>query len=195
MQIRRRSVFKDWISLPNKAELQPWRKSKKEKHLRREGTYHPSFVSNRGSIVWHLNSMRNGDAYFPFANANSRQFAFACISDTLTSIVLTTVCWFLIYFLIFCAAGVCQLRFPEVQHTIKVSSIILMGFCILCNSRVLLFTCCAYSTRSRTDLCNWIFYPARRIAGKLFCIRFRKRILAFLPEYQIPLKIIKPGAP
>jgi len=88
-----------------KGELQPWRKSKKENRLRkgRETTTRHSFqIGDRSCDIWTRCAVKT--AIFLFANADCESktigigLAFACISNSLTSIVLTTVCWFSIYF-------------------------------------------------------------------------------------------------
>lgn len=100
-----------------------------------EGNYHPSFasfVSNRGSIVWHLNSMLSEEGNFPFCEYECESKTIGiCMHLKFIDIDRLDYCLLILnlFFWFFAmAAGVCQLRFPEVQHAIKVSSIILMGF-------------------------------------------------------------------
>jgi len=68
-----RSLYKDSVSLHNKGRIATVAKIKERKSSQEgEGNYHPSFVSNRGSIVWHLNSMRSEDGNFPFCECRLR---------------------------------------------------------------------------------------------------------------------------
>jgi len=172
-----RSLYKDLVSLHNKGRIATVAKIKERKSSQEgEGNYHPSFVSNRGSIVWHLNSMRSEDGNFPFCECRLRiqdnwHWARICMHLKFIDIDRLDYCLlifnlfffdFLPWQLAFANCGFLKCSTPSKCHPS-----FWWVFCILRNVCVCLFTCCASSMQSHTDLGNWIFYPDWEIAGKL----------------------------
>lgn len=118
-------------------------------------TYPPSFVSNRGSIVWHLNSMRNEDIpTLPFCDCDCESktigicmhFKFIDIDRLDCSCLLFFLYFFNFSFFDFlrcdvAAAGIWQLRFLEVSSGSQPSKChpsFWWVFCILRNVVLLL---------------------------------------------------------